>query len=125
MFFSSHHSLRNHVAEKDHYISHRPNSNKVGKAQLAKKCRKEMITFIVNFLNKASAAESVEETQRQNDQEDKWQCKQCTEKQINQGRNQLIVCDNCGDKYHLYDKEGKYYDIYIEYEEFHCDKCET
>ena len=36
----------------------------------------------------------------------------------------MIVCDNCGDKYHLHDKEGKYYDINIEYEEFHCDKCE-
>ena len=36
----------------------------------------------------------------------------------------MIVCDNCCDKYHLHDKEGKYYDIHVESEEFHCEDCE-
>ena len=43
--------------------------------------------------------------------------------------NRWIVCDNCGDKYHLecsglQYKEDEYYDIDIESEEFHCGECE-
>ena len=80
MVFSSHHSLRNHVAGKDHYVRRRPNNNKkVDKAQQAKKRRKETTTSIVDFFYKASTAESVKETQSPNDQEDKWECKWCTE----------------------------------------------
>ena len=50
MVFSSHHSLRNHVAEKDHYVRSRPNNNKkVDKAQQAKK-RRTLSIFLTNLL---------------------------------------------------------------------------
>ena len=131
MIFSSHHScLRNHVAEKDHVRSRPNNNKKVDEAQQAKKLRKETTTSIVDFFNKASAAESVQETQSPNNKEDKWECKWCTEERDDEDRNLWIVCDNCGDKYHLQClglqyKEDEYYDIDIKSEEFHCDKCES
>ena len=59
MVFSSHHSLRNHEAEKDHYVRSRPNNNKkVEEAQQAKKRQKETTTSIVDFFSKASGFES-------------------------------------------------------------------
>ena len=72
---------------------------------------------------------SVEETQSPNNKEDKWECKWCTEEWDNEDGNRWIVCDNCGDEYHLQCsgmqyKEYEYYDIDNESEEFHCDKCE-
>ena len=80
MIFSSHQSLRNHVAEKDHHVRSRPNINKkIVKVRQAKKRQKETTTSIADFFNKASAAESAEEAQSPNDQEGKLEFKWCTE----------------------------------------------
>ena len=130
MIFSFHHSLSTHVTKKRHYVRSRPNnSKKVYEAQLTKKRRKETTTSTVNFFSKASAAESVEEFQSPKDEEDKWGCKCYTEEWDDGNGKRWIVCDNCGDKYHLrcsglqYKKE-EYHDIDIESEGFHCDECE-
>ena len=80
MVFSFHCSLRNHVAEKDHYVRSRPNNNeKVDNAQKAIKRRKKTTTSIVDFFNKAFASKSVKKTQSPNNQGDKSECIWCTE----------------------------------------------
>ena len=66
MVFSSYHSLRNHVAEKDHYVRGRPNNNrKVDEAHQAKKRRKERTTFIVDFFNRTKVSRGNSKSKQQ------------------------------------------------------------